>query len=163
ALEALLVARASYDELAAHLSRRAQRIADDPDMKETLRAVRLRRAAILEQRIGRLEEAAQELEQLLRESPGHASALRWLADLYERMGQPERALPALNQIAANDPAAREASELRRVRALLEAGEIGRAFELVQGLYEASPTSVQVLEARVAVARASQDARELGNA
>ena len=81
AIEALLVARSSYDELAEHLARRAARLAEEGDEKETLRAVRLRRAAILEQRLGRLDEAAAELEQLLRETPAHPSALRWLADL----------------------------------------------------------------------------------
>ncbi|HEY8074797.1 MAG TPA: tetratricopeptide repeat protein, partial [Labilithrix sp.] len=164
AIEALLIARSSYDELAEHLGRRAARLKEDPESKEQLRAVRLRRAAILEQRLGRLEDAAQELETLLRETPGHASALRWVADLYERMGQPERALPALEELSANDPAEREASGLRRARAMLEAGEATRAHELVRALHEASKEpSLAVLEMRVAVARALQDPNELGAA
>ncbi|MCL2725005.1 MAG: hypothetical protein FWD69_11270 [Polyangiaceae bacterium] len=87
AIEALLVSRANHEELAAHLKRRAERLVGEANA-ETRRAVRLRRVAVLEQRLDRLEDAAAELEQVLVESPGHASALHWLADLHERIGQP---------------------------------------------------------------------------
>ena len=44
-------------------------------------AVRLRRAAILEQRLGRLEDAIAELQAIVQEAPESGSALRYLADL----------------------------------------------------------------------------------
>src|SRR5690606_15398016 len=51
AIEALLVARGSFDDLVEHLAERARRLARSggPEDWDKLRAVRLRRAAILEQ------------------------------------------------------------------------------------------------------------------
>jgi tetratricopeptide (TPR) repeat protein len=165
AIEALLVARSSYDELAGHLARRAARLAEEGYEKETLRAVRLRRAAILEQRLGRLEEAATELEQLLRETPAHPSALRWLADLLERLNAPARALPVLALLAqsATDPVEQEAIGARRVKALLGNGDVGGARAILDTLLERKASSAAVHEARVAIARATQDAVALGAA
>ncbi|MBX3185405.1 MAG: hypothetical protein KF819_00255 [Labilithrix sp.] len=165
AIEALLVARASYDELSDHLSRRAQRVIDTGGEKETLRAVRLRRAAILEQRLGRLDDAAVELEQLLIESPGHASALRWLCDVYERAGEPARALPALEQLAATatDAVERHAVEVRRIRLLVTSGDVAGAERALEPLVAEAPASPAALEARVEIARVTQDAVGLGSA
>ena len=167
AIEALLVARNSYDDLALHLGERAQRLSKSTsaDDRDKLRAVRLRRAAILEQRLGRLEEACAELEQVLLEHPGHPSALRWLADLYERAGEPEKALPALERLFA---AATEELEyvtigVRRVRALVAAGDVARARVAIADLLERAPQVIAVAEARVEVARATQDPTELGDA
>ncbi|MBS2012797.1 MAG: hypothetical protein JST00_07925 [Deltaproteobacteria bacterium] len=163
AIEALLVARSSYDDLAEHLARRASRLAAAGGETETLRAVRLRRAAILEQRLSRLEEAAAELELLLRESPGHASALRWLADLWERAGQPSRALDALNHLASTSTETSEQENIavRRVRALLPGDVEGARQALAPFL--GRKTSAAVMEARVLVARESHDPVELGDA
>lgn len=163
AIEALLVARASYDDLSEHLARRAERLAKAGGEVETLRAVRLRRAAILEQRLNKLEDAAAELEQLLRETPGHASALRWLADLCERAGQPSRALGALQQLASTstDAAEQENVAVRRVRALLPDDIEGAQAALAPFLTR--KTSAAVMEARVLIARAAQEPVELGDA
>ena len=163
AIEALLVARSSYDDLAEHLSRRADRLAKLGTELETLRAVRLRRAAILEQRLSKLDEAAEELEQLLRETPGHASALRWLADLCERAGQPARALGALQQLAASstDVSEQENVAVRRVRALLPDDVDGAKQALAPFL--GRKTSAAVMEARVMIARVTQEPVELGDA
>lgn len=165
AIEALLAARADYAGLAQQLGRRAERLAEDPSSKETLRAVRLRRAAILEQRLERPADAARELERLLVESPAHASALRWLADLYDRLGQPARALPHLEVLAARaaQPAERKDAAVRRVRALLAMGDLERARDAARTLAAENPSSVSVLEIVVEVARARQDAGELGAA
>jgi tetratricopeptide (TPR) repeat protein len=179
AIEALLVARATYDELADHLARRASRLAaantEDSaspasvgtrsTRTETLRAIRLRRAAILEQRLGRLDEAAAELEQLLRETPHHASALRWLADLYERAHAPQRALPILEELAASatDPVEKEAIGARRVRALLATKDLDGARRVLATLLQGKASSTAVHEARVAIARATDDAVALGAA
>jgi cellulose synthase operon protein C len=165
AIEALLVARASYDELAEHLARRAGRLAESGVEKETLRAVRLRRAAILEQRLGRLEDAASELEQLLRETPRHASALRWLADLLERAHAPRRALAVLEQLSASttDPVERDSIAVRRVRAMLSLGDIEGARLVFAPLVGRGGSSAAVHEARVEIARALQDPIALGSA
>jgi tetratricopeptide (TPR) repeat protein len=165
AIEALLVARASYDELAGHLARRAARLAASGAEKETLRAIRLRRAAILEQRLGRLEEAAAELQLLLRETPHHASALRWLADLYERANNPKQALPVLEELAASatDPVEQEAIGARRVRALVATGDIEAARGVLASLLQRRASSAAVHEARVEIARADQDPIALGAA
>ena len=165
AIEALLVARASYDDLAEHLARRAGRLARGGAERETLRAVRLRRAAILEQRLGRLGEAASELEQLLLETPHHASALRWLADLYEKGQTPSRALPILQQLAAaaTEPLDQEAIGARRVRVLVATGDIPGARMVLGAFLDRRTSSSAITEARVAIARATEDPIELGSA
>lgn len=165
AIEALLVARASYDELAEHLSRRATRLAKSGGERETLRAIRLRRAAILEQRLGRLDDAAAELEQLLRETPHHTSALRWLADLYERGNTPRKALPVLEELAraTTDPIEQESIGARRVHALLGAGDLAGARAVLAPLLERKGSSAALHHARVEIARAAQDPIELGSA
>jgi len=162
AIEALLVARGDYGELGEHLGRRASRLADAGE-KETLRAVRLRRAAILEQRLNRLDEAAAELEQLLRETPGHASALRWLADIYERAGSGARALPVLEQLAqgTTDPIEQEGIAVRRVRALIAGGDVAGARAVLTPYLERP--SAAIMDARVALARHVDDPAELGAA
>ncbi len=167
AIEALLVARGSFDDLAEHLAERAARLvrSSSAEDKDKLRAVRLRRAAILEQRLTRLEDACTELEQVLVEHPGHPSALRWLADLYERSGEPQKALPALDRLFTSTTEELEYIALgtRRVRALLAAGDLAKAQKAVKDLYARAPTVIAVAEVRVEVARASQDPLELGDA
>lgn len=165
AIEALLVAQNRHDELAQHLAARASRLVGDDTQRESLRAVRLRRAAILEQRLGRLEEASAELEQVLRETPNHASALRWLADLYERLGDSAKALPLLERLfaSANDEVEFVAIGVRRARAFLGAGDLGKAQQAVRELREKTPYAIAVAEARADVARATQDPAELGDA
>lgn len=167
AIEALLVARGSFDDLADHLAERAARLARSvaPEDKDRLRAVRLRRAAILEQRLTRLEDACAELEQLLLEQPGHVSSLRWLADLYERAGEAQRALPALERLlpVTTDDDERVTLGTRRVRALLAASDLPKASRAVAELSAQAPGAIAVAEVRVSVARATQEPRELGDA
>lgn len=164
AIEALLVARSDYARLADHLADRITRLAGQGAAAEALRAVRLRRAAILEQRLTRLDDAVAELERVLVDTPGHASALRWLADLYERLGQPSRALPVLEELARTGaPSERRGASVRRARALLQASEVERAREVVRELVAESPSSVSLLELRIEVARAAGDPTELGEA
>lgn len=167
AIEALLVARGSFDELALHLGERAARLSKSgaADDRDKLRAVRLRRAAILEQRLGRLEDACKELEQLLLDNPNHPSALRWVADLYERLGEPDKALPALDRLFASASEELEYVSLgvRRVRALLASGDVERASKAIRDLRSHVPNVIPVAEVRVEVARATSDPRELSDA
>ncbi|HEV3193970.1 MAG TPA: hypothetical protein VGY54_25870, partial [Polyangiaceae bacterium] len=85
AIEAIIVAGSRHTQLADHLALRAERLKTDPSRSESLRAVRLRRAAILDQRLGRANDACKELEWLLIEAPDNPGALRYLADLLERL------------------------------------------------------------------------------
>jgi tetratricopeptide (TPR) repeat protein len=167
AIEALLVARGSFDDLSDHLAERAARLAKSTSAedRDKLRAVRLRRAAILEQRLARLEEACVELETVLLDHPNHPSALRWLADLYERAGEPQKALPAIERLfkAANEELEYITLGARRVRALVAAGDLVKARRAVRDLVSRAPAVIAVAEVRVEVARASQDPTELGNA
>ncbi|HEX7666406.1 MAG TPA: hypothetical protein VF407_17895, partial [Polyangiaceae bacterium] len=78
AIEAILVGRNDYPRLVAYLAGKAARLGR-MERRDALRAVRLRRAAILEQRLGRVEEACAELERLLRDWPDNETALRYLA------------------------------------------------------------------------------------
>lgn len=167
AIEALLVSRGSFDELAEHMGDRAVRLlrrttAEDRDK---LRVVRLRRAAILEQRLGRLEDACHELELVLADQPSNASALRWLADLWERAGEPQKALPPLERLWAGTTDDIEFVTLgvRRVRALLAAGDVAKAQSAVRELQARTPNVLSVAEARVEVARIAGAPGELGNA
>ena len=99
AIEDLIVRRGDHARHAEHLSRRATRLARSPEHRETLRVVRLRRAAILEQRLGRLDQAVAELKQLVVEWPNHESALRYLGDLLERQGDSTGALAVWSHLA----------------------------------------------------------------
>ena len=107
AIEALISALRNYADLASHLERRTQRLAKVPGAREALRAVRLRRAAILEQRLGRTRDACAELALVLDESPDNVSALSYLADF-----------PATRRVRqrSSDLAARGASQPRPVGA-----------------------------------------------
>ncbi|MCL2777611.1 MAG: hypothetical protein FWD73_06370 [Polyangiaceae bacterium] len=161
AIEALLIACGGYDELAKHLARRADRLSADANA-DARRAVRFRRTAILEQRLGRLDEAAAELERLLAESPGNPSALGWLSDLRERLGQPAASVPLLDALVATttEPTDRLVLEVRRVRALLASGQAASARDAVRELADRAPSSRLVLELRVEIARAEDDTAEL---
>ncbi|MFO0739726.1 MAG: hypothetical protein U0270_27760 [Labilithrix sp.] len=167
ALEALLVSRGSFDDLAEHMGERATRLArrTTPEDRDKLRAVRLRRAAILEQRLGRIEDACAELELVLADQPGNPSALRWLADLWERAGEPLKALPALERLWAGTTDDIEFVTLgvRRVRALLAIGDVAKAQHAVADLHARTPNVLSVAEVRVEVARAAGAPAELGNA
>ena len=125
AIQSLIVARGDYDELVDHLAQRALRLGARPDSRELLRAVRLRRAAILEQRLGRTADACDELELLLREWPDSVVALRYLADLYDRQANFARSVPLWRQAAALEDSQPDSEdlELRAARASRAAGDL----------------------------------------
>ena len=159
ALEEDASARGDYAALAEVL---AGRIAAAPSA-DTRRALRLRRAAVLEQRLGLLQEACVELEGLLAASPEDVSALRFLADIYERLGAPLRAAPRWEQLGQLAEAEEKAEYgLRACKAYLDAGEAdaaGRCLDAIAGL----ASHDVVLELRVEIARRQGDARTLADA
>ncbi len=146
--------RGDHDAVAVFLARRIQG-ADSP---ETRRLLRLRRAAVLEQRLGRPEEACRELEKLIVEFPDDRSALPFLADLYARLGDAMRSAPLWDRMASRPSATddeRTEYGVRAVRAFLEAGNAIAAREAFARAAAGAPGDV-VAELRAEIARASGD-------
>jgi cellulose synthase operon protein C len=165
AVEASIVERGRYDELADHLARRAARLGGQSEKKEMLRAVRLRRAAILEQRLGREQDACDELSLLLAEWPSSPGALRYLADLLERRGEHAKAVPLWQRAAEleTDPAGSDELELRAGRAALASGDMAAALEHATRIRPNGPAHGPALELRVAIARRLGEDQTLGDA
>ncbi len=163
AIEALIVARGRYDELADHLARRAERLSSHSGAREMLRAVRLRRAAILEQRLGRMKEACDELSLLLNEWPDNVGALRYLADLLDRQGDPARAAPLWRQAAAfeTNVLERDVLELRAGRASVAAGDATEAAQHADHVLARHPTNPEALALKAEIARALGADGDLG--
>lgn len=166
AVESLLAARQAYEELAEHLGQRAARMAERGAPGEAVRAVRLRRAALLEQRLNRIPDAIRELLAVLATSESHEGALRYLADLYERVGAHAQVVPVLRRLESLSIGDRRTIvdvEVRAARSLLRAGDVAAArAALESALGQAEPTyEASVL--RVEIARAGQSPRELGDA
>ncbi len=164
AVEASIVERGRYDELAEHLARRADRLSGQSEKKEMLRAVRLRRAAILEQRLGREQDACDELSLLLAEWPSSPGALRYLADLLERRGDHAKAVPLWERAAAleTDPITFDELELRAGRAALASGDTATALEHASRIRPTGPAHRAALELRVEVARELGEDQVLGD-
>ncbi|WP_394850394.1 hypothetical protein LZC95_23415 [Pendulispora brunnea] len=164
-VESMIVAAGDYERLAEHLAGRITRLAPKTERRDSLRAVRLRRVAILEQRLGRVGEACTELEELLREWPENDGALRYLADLYERTGQTHRAAPLWKHLSAlaNGAETQAELELRAVTATRDAGDLRGALVLVTQLLEREPLLIEAMVLRVDLARALEDDHELGAA
>jgi len=165
AVEAAMSARGDYGELAYHLARRADRLRQEAGAPEVLRAVRLRRAAILEQRLGRESDACDELALLLGESPNNPGALRYLADLLERQGKYAQSAPLWRRAAAVEPdrAERDELELRAGRAARAAGDPASALEHANRVLARQPAHAEALALRIDAARAAGGDVELGDA
>jgi tetratricopeptide (TPR) repeat protein len=135
AIEELLAKNNDHAGLADHLEKRAERLSRFPDRREMLRVVRLRRAAILEQRLGLLQQAAEELERVAAQWPNNESALRYLGDLLERQGDFARAVPVYRQLStlAADETSRCDWLVRAAAAAHRAGDVERAEELARAV------------------------------
>jgi hypothetical protein len=120
-----------YERLVELLARRAG-LAKNP---EDVRAIRLRRATVLEQRLGRAEDARAELEGLLATTGDSLSALRMLADLQQRLGAPLAAAPLWLRASrvARDP--EETADLvrRSCEAYLQGGDAEAARQALDAL------------------------------
>jgi tetratricopeptide (TPR) repeat protein len=136
AIQSLIVTRGDYETLVEHLAQRAARLSARPDHRELLRAVRLRRAAILEQRLGRTADACAELELLLQEWPDSVVAIRYLADLFDRQANFVRSVPLWRQAAALEDS--DSVELRAARASHAAGDLVAAHEHAGRVLSRSP-------------------------
>jgi tetratricopeptide (TPR) repeat protein len=165
AIETAIVNRGRFDELAHHLALRSERLVARSGSGEALRAVRLRRAAILEQRLGRIEDACEELELLLQDAPENTSALRYLADLLDRQGLHARSAPVWARAAALevDSVERDGLELRAGRAAGAAGDLDAALEAAQRVLSRRPASRDALILKVEGLRAKRADAELADA
>ncbi|HWA77873.1 MAG TPA: hypothetical protein VG937_36310 [Polyangiaceae bacterium] len=149
-----------YDALIKLLSRRAS-LAGSVD---EVRRIRLRRATVLEQRLGRADEARAELEALTVSTGDHLSVLRVLADLNERLGTPLRAAPLWLRASAVTPDRDEAADLscRACDAYLLGGDVESARRILDGIQVWSPNE-RVLTLIAEVERRRQDPLALADA
>ncbi len=158
AIEGLIARRGDYASLAAHLAKRAARLSRFSEMREVLRVVRLRRVAILEQRLGQLDEAVEELQRLASEWPNNESVLRYLGDLLERKGDTQGALTVFRHLAklAGDPATRADLEVRAAQAAKANGDLARAEELARACLEHAGAHPVALVLLASIARERGD-------
>jgi hypothetical protein len=128
------------------------------------RMLRLRRAAVLEQRLGFLDEAAAELDALLVDAPDDPSALRFLADIHERHGAPLDAAALLVRLEALRATPEERAEyaLRAAAAYLAGTELDLAERALERAAAMGSNDRQV-ELRVELARARGDTPALAAA
>lgn len=165
AIQSIIVARGDYDALVGHLAGRAARMKDNPDKREILRAVRLRRAAILEQRLGRTKDACDELGLLLREWPDSVGALRYLADLFDREGDFGRSAPLWRRAAVLEENPNDSNdlELRAARASHASGDLAATNEHANRVLARRPLNDEALALRIEAARALGNDADLGDA
>lgn len=131
ALERKAERQGDYETLVKLLARRAA-IAS---MVDDVRRIRLRRAAVLEQRLGRPDEACAELEALVTATGDNLSVLRMLADLHERLGGPLRAAALWLRSSAVAPTREEAADLSRraCEAYLAGGDVEAARRVLESM------------------------------
>jgi hypothetical protein len=152
--------RGDHEAIAALLGRRITLSA----IGDKKRMLRLRRAAVLEQRLGKLDDAARELEALLGETADDVSALRFLSDIHERRGAQLDAARLLERLGALAASTDEQAEygLRASAAFLAADEVERAEAALEAVAPMAQREA-VMELRVEVARKKGDARALSEA
>ena len=142
-----------YETLVKLLARRATLAS----MVDDVRRIRLRRAAVLEQRLGRPDEACAELEALVTATGDNLSVLRVLADLHERLGAPLRAAALWLRGSAVAAARDEAADLSRraCEAYLAGGDVEAARRVLEGMGTWT-RSERLLELGVEVERRRQN-------
>jgi len=152
--------RADYELLVSLLSRRASLAS----MVDDVRRIRLRRATVLEQRLGRADEARSELEALTAATGDNLSVLRVLADLNERLGAPLRAAPLWLRASAIAQDRAEAADLSRraCESYLNGGDVDSARRVLEGM-GAWAQSPRLLELAVEVERRRNNPQALSEA
>jgi len=160
ALEREAERQGDYEALARLLDRRAA-IAGRVD---DVRRLRLRRGAVLEQRLGRPDEARAELEALLAATGDHLSVLRVLADLCGRLGDPLGAAPLWLRAGGLATDREEAADLSRrsCQAYLEGGDLESAHRVLEGM-GAWVERAKLLELDVEIERRRENPSGLGDA
>jgi len=151
--------RGDHAAIAALLARRINGAVGD-----RRRMLRLRRAAVLEQRMRDLGAAAAELAELLVEAPDDVSALRFLADVKERLSDALGAgflLHRLSELSANSDEKADYG-LRAAMAYLTGGDLATAEQVLEMVAPIAEREA-VLEVRVDLARRRGDGRALSDA
>jgi hypothetical protein len=151
--------RSDHTAIAELLGRRIN-AATSPERK---RMLHLRRAAVLEQRLGRLDDAASELELLLAEVPDDMSALRFLTDIQERLGASKKAGVLLRRLGDLASTSDEKADygLRASAAYIAADDFETAEDILESVAPIAERE-SVLELRVELARRRGDARALSD-
>ena len=149
AVEREFEARGDYEALIALLAQRAS----STDVVDDMRRIRLHRATVLDQRLGRVDEARAELETLTATTGDNLSVLRVLADLHERLGAPLRAAPLWLRASAIAQDRSEAADLSRraCESYLGGGDVDSARRVLEGM-GAWAQSPKLLELAVEVER-----------
>ena len=149
ALERDVEKSGDYEGLVALLARRAS----TSNVVDDVRRIRLRRATVLEQRLGRADEARAELEALTASTGDNLSVLRVLADLQERLGAPLRSAPLWLRASAIAQDRVEAADLSRraCESYLHGGDVDSARRVLEGM-GAWAQSPKLLELAVEVER-----------
>ncbi|HSU39712.1 MAG TPA: hypothetical protein VLJ38_09090, partial [Polyangiaceae bacterium] len=131
ALERDAERRGDYEAVVKLVDRRAALA----ESAEEVRQLRLRRAGVLEQRLGRPDEARAELEQLVTATGDHLGVLCMLADLDERLGDHLAAAPLWLRASGLASERVEAAELARraCEAYLAGGDIESAHRTIEGM------------------------------
>lgn len=160
ALEREAEQRGDFERVVGILARRAGL----SSMVDDVRRIRLRRAMVLEQRLGRADEARAELEALIASTGDNLSVLRVLADLHQRLGAPLRAAPLWLRASAIARDRSEAAELshRACEAYLAGDDVEGARRVLEAL-ETWSDSGRVAELRVEIERRSENPTGLGSA
>jgi hypothetical protein len=160
ALERDAERRGDYEAVARWLDRRAG--AAGP--VDEVRKLRLERAAVLEGRLGRPDEARAELEALVTATGDHLNVLRVLADLDERLGDALAAAPLWLRASALSTERGEAAELARraCQAYLSGGDVEGAHRTLEGL-GAWVERAKLLELDVEIARRRENPAGLADA
>lgn len=153
ALERKAERQADYETLVKLLARRAALAS----MVDDVRRIRLYRAAVLEQRLGRPDEACAELEALVTATGDNLAVLRVLADLQERLGHPLRAAALWLRGSAVATSREEAADLSRraCEAYLLGGDVEAARRVLEGMGTWT-RSERLLELGVEVERRRQN-------
>jgi hypothetical protein len=149
--------RGAFTEVADML---AARIEATPNAEQR-RLVRLRRAAVLEQRLERVGDACEELERVLEEVGADPTALRYLADLRERLDDQGEAAELWLRAAerTSDPEERQRDRVRAASALVRAGDAAKALDVLDDT-SGLPTSPLLARLRLRAARALGDEQAL---
>jgi tetratricopeptide (TPR) repeat protein len=160
ALERKAEWQGDYETLVKLLARRATLAS----MVDDVRRIRLHRAAVLEQRLGRPDEACAELEALVTATGDNLSVLRVLADLHERLGAPLRAAALWLRGSAVATTRDEAADLSRraCEAYLVGGDVEAARRVLEGMGTWT-RSERLLELGVEVERRRQNPLGLAEA
>ncbi|MEZ4225606.1 MAG: hypothetical protein R3B13_31930 [Polyangiaceae bacterium] len=153
--------RGDWETLVDLLARRAGLAVRVDDV----RRIRLRRASVLEQRLGRPDDACSELEALIAATGDNYSVLRVLADLHDRMGASARAAQLWMRASACTTDKREAADaaLRAARAELAGGDAVASRRVLDGIEAWAEPTGEILSLRVDLERTSGDSIALATA